>query len=58
MVEEFGVFEKVLGVLVCFVVVVVGGVKVLIKLDLLGNFVGKVDYLVIGGGMVNIFFVV
>lgn len=42
----------------CFVVVVVGGVKVLIKLEFLGNFVVKVDYLVIGGGMVNIFFVV
>jgi phosphoglycerate kinase len=33
----------------------VGGAKVSTKLDLLGNLVGKVDHLVIGGGMANTF---
>ncbi len=37
------------------VVAVVGGAKVSTKLDLLGNLVGKVDDLVIGGGMANTF---
>ncbi|ARE39679.1 Phosphoglycerate kinase [Rhodovulum sp. P5] len=37
------------------VVAVVGGAKVSTKLDLLGNLVTKVDYLVIGGGMANTF---
>lgn len=37
------------------VVAVVGGAKVSSKLDLLGNLVAKVDYLVIGGGMANTF---
>ncbi|MEX5729265.1 phosphoglycerate kinase [Rhodovulum iodosum] len=37
------------------VVAVVGGAKVSTKLDLLGNLVGRVDYLVIGGGMANTF---
>ncbi|GLK66703.1 phosphoglycerate kinase [Hansschlegelia plantiphila] len=37
------------------VVAVVGGAKVSSKLDLLGNLVSKVDYLVIGGGMANTF---
>ncbi|MEM8728382.1 MAG: phosphoglycerate kinase [Pseudomonadota bacterium] len=37
------------------VVAVVGGAKVSTKLDLLGNLVGKVDHLVIGGGMANTF---
>lgn len=37
------------------VVAVVGGAKVSTKLDLLGNLVRKVDYLVIGGGMANTF---
>ncbi|RBO53560.1 phosphoglycerate kinase [Rhodovulum sp. BSW8] len=36
-------------------VAVVGGAKVSTKLDLLGNLVGKVDFLVIGGGMANTF---
>jgi phosphoglycerate kinase len=36
---------------------VVGGAKVSTKLDLLGNLVGKVDHLVIGGGMANTFLV-
>ena len=34
---------------------IVGGAKVSTKLDLLGNLVGKVDKLVIGGGMANTF---
>ncbi|MFV2092628.1 MAG: phosphoglycerate kinase, partial [Hyphomicrobiales bacterium] len=37
------------------VVAVVGGAKVSSKLELLGNLVGKVDHLVIGGGMANTF---
>lgn len=37
------------------VVAVVGGAKVSTKLELLGNLVGKVDHLVIGGGMANTF---
>ncbi|MFD1912119.1 phosphoglycerate kinase [Halodurantibacterium flavum] len=37
------------------VVAVVGGAKVSTKLDLLGNLVGRVDHLVIGGGMANTF---
>lgn len=36
-------------------VAVVGGAKVSTKLELLGNLVEKVDYLVIGGGMANTF---
>jgi len=34
---------------------VVGGAKVSTKLELLGNLIGKVDVLVIGGGMANTF---
>ena len=34
---------------------IVGGAKISTKLDLLGNLVSKVDYLVIGGGMANTF---
>src|SRR5690606_30490677 len=37
------------------VVAIVGGAKVSTKLELLGNLVGKVDVLVIGGGMANTF---
>ena len=37
------------------VMAVVGGAKVSTKLDLLGNLVEKVQYLVIGGGMANTF---
>lgn len=37
------------------VVAVVGGAKVSTKLELLGNLVRKVEYLVIGGGMANTF---
>jgi 3-phosphoglycerate kinase len=36
-------------------VAIVGGAKVSTKLELLGNLVGKVDHLVIGGGMANTF---
>lgn len=37
------------------VMAVVGGAKVSTKLELLGNLVSRVDYLVIGGGMANTF---
>jgi hypothetical protein len=37
------------------VAAVVGGAKVSTKLDLLGNMVSRVDYLIIGGGMANTF---
>ncbi|MGE5545841.1 MAG: phosphoglycerate kinase [Solirubrobacterales bacterium] len=37
------------------VAAVVGGAKVSTKLDLLGNLVSRVDFLVIGGGMANTF---
>ena len=37
------------------VLAVVGGAKVSTKLDLLRNLVGRVDHLVIGGGMANTF---
>ncbi|MGH6892234.1 MAG: phosphoglycerate kinase [Dongiaceae bacterium] len=37
------------------VMAIVGGAKVSTKLDLLGNLAGKVDRLVIGGGMANTF---
>ena len=37
------------------VAAVVGGAKVSTKLDLLGNLLEKVDYLMIGGGMANTF---
>jgi len=39
------------------VTAVVGGAKVSTKLELLGNLIDKVDYLVIGGGMANTFLV-
>ncbi len=37
------------------VMALVGGAKISTKLDLLGNLVGKVDMLVLGGGMANTF---
>ncbi len=37
------------------VVAIVGGAKVSTKLELLGNLVGRVDRLIIGGGMANTF---
>jgi len=55
MAEELGALEKALGTPGRPVVAVVGGAKVSTKLDLLGNLVGKVDHLVIGGGMANTF---
>ncbi|GKY87772.1 phosphoglycerate kinase [Sinisalibacter aestuarii] len=52
---ELEALEAALGDPVRPVVAVVGGAKVSTKLDLLGNLVGKVDHLVIGGGMANTF---
>jgi len=37
------------------VIALVGGAKVSTKLELLGNLIPKVDYLVVGGGMANTF---
>ena len=55
MAEELEALDKALGNPERPVVAVVGGAKVSTKLDLLGNLVGKVDHLVIGGGMANTF---
>lgn len=55
MAQELKALEKALGTPKRPVVAVVGGAKVSTKLDLLGNLVGKVDHLVIGGGMANTF---
>lgn len=52
---ELQALEKALGNPAHPVVAVVGGAKVSTKLDLLGNLVGKVDVIVIGGGMANTF---
>ena len=52
---ELSALESALGEPKRPVVAVVGGAKVSTKLDLLGNLVGKVDRLVIGGGMANTF---
>lgn len=57
MAAELKALEAALGMPVRPVVAVVGGAKVSTKLDLLGNLVGKVDHLVIGGGMANTFLV-
>ena len=54
---ELRALEAALGAPVRPVVAVVGGAKVSTKLDLLGNLVGRVDHLVIGGGMANTFLV-
>ena len=54
---ELKALEAALGNPVRPVVAVVGGAKVSTKLDLLGNLVGRVDHLVIGGGMANTFLV-
>jgi phosphoglycerate kinase len=54
---ELRALEAALGTPQRPVVAVVGGAKVSTKLDLLGNLVGKVDHLVIGGGMANTFLV-
>ena len=55
MAQELSALEAALGTPKRPVVAVVGGAKVSTKLDLLGNLVGKVDHLVIGGGMANTF---
>ncbi|MCO4848383.1 MAG: phosphoglycerate kinase [Yoonia sp.] len=55
MAQELSALEAALGNPKRPVVAVVGGAKVSTKLDLLGNLVGKVDHLVIGGGMANTF---
>ncbi len=55
MAQELSALEAALGSPNRPVVAVVGGAKVSTKLDLLGNLVGKVDHLVIGGGMANTF---
>lgn len=55
MAEELSALEAALGTPKRPVVAVVGGAKVSTKLDLLGNMVGKVDHLIIGGGMANTF---
>ncbi|MEP2530988.1 phosphoglycerate kinase [Shimia sp.] len=52
---ELSALEGALGEPKRPVVAVVGGAKVSTKLELLGNLVEKVDYLVIGGGMANTF---
>lgn len=53
--KELDALEAALGSPQHPVVAVVGGAKVSSKLDVIGNLVGKVDYLVIGGGMANTF---
>ena len=55
MAAELSALESALSNPVRPVVAVVGGAKVSTKLDLLGNLLGKVDHLVIGGGMANTF---
>ena len=55
MAQELSALEAALGTPKRPVVAVVGGAKVSTKLGLLGNLVGKVDHLVIGGGMANTF---
>ncbi len=57
MAAELKALEAALGSPMRPVVAVVGGAKVSTKLELLGNLVKKVDYLVIGGGMANTFLV-
>jgi phosphoglycerate kinase len=52
---ELTALEKALGNPERPVAAVVGGAKVSTKLDVLSNLVGKVDHLVIGGGMANTF---
>jgi len=52
---ELTALEKALGNPQRPVAAVVGGAKVSTKLDVLKNLVGKVDHLIIGGGMANTF---
>ena len=55
MAAELSALESALGSPKRPVVALVGGAKVSTKLELLGNLVGKVDHLIIGGGMANTF---
>ncbi|MCC7427552.1 MAG: phosphoglycerate kinase [Alphaproteobacteria bacterium] len=52
---ELEALDKALGNPARPVAAIVGGAKVSTKLDLLGNLVGKVDLLIIGGAMANTF---
>ena len=52
---ELKALEKALGDPERPVAAVVGGAKVSTKLDVLRHLVGKVDHLIIGGGMANTF---
>lgn len=53
--RELKALEAALGAPERPVAAVVGGAKVSTKLGVLGNLVGKVDHLIIGGGMANTF---
>lgn len=53
--SELEALQKALGAPERPVVAVVGGAKVSTKLELLGNLMGRVDQIVIGGGMANTF---
>lgn len=57
MAAELTALEKALGSPERPVAAVVGGAKVSTKLDLLSNLIGRVDHLIIGGGMANTFLV-
>lgn len=52
---ELDALEKALGAPKKPVIAIIGGAKVSTKLDLLENLIGKVDGMVIGGGMANTF---
>ncbi len=52
---ELTALDKALGNPIHPVAAIVGGAKISTKLDLLGNLVGKVDLLILGGGMANTF---
>ncbi|QMW23767.1 phosphoglycerate kinase [Sandaracinobacteroides saxicola] len=52
---ELSALQRALGAPERPVAAVVGGAKVSSKLDVLRNLVGKVDHLIIGGGMANTF---
>jgi len=52
---ELKALDKALGNPARPVAAIVGGAKVSTKLDLLGNLVAKVDFLILGGGMANTF---
>ncbi len=55
MAQELGALEAALSTPKPPVVAIVGGAKISTKLELIGNLIPKVDYLVIGGGMANTF---